>query len=185
MGIEKNEIQSQIKPKRRLYFILAGVVFGMFGFGFALVPLYNVMCKTLGINGKTGGQVAYTQSQQHIDKDRYITVEFVANNNNNLPWQFHPNQRKITFHPGELKRVSFFAENDSGHKMTVQAIPSVTPGIAANYLKKTECFCFRQQTFKVGEKMDMPILFHIDPALPKNINTITLSYTLFDVTKNT
>jgi cytochrome c oxidase assembly protein subunit 11 len=165
---------------RRLLVKLIFIILGMFAFSYALVPLYNVMCKALGVNGKTGGSTQYNYVK--IDKDRTITIEFIASNNDYLPWAFHPNLKKLRFHPGELKRVSFFAENDSDHEMTVQAIPSVTPGIAAKYLKKTECFCFTQQTLKQHEKMDMPILFHIDPALPKYIHTITLSYTLFDVT---
>lgn len=160
----------------------ATIVIGMFGFGYALVPLYNVLCKTLGINGKTGGAVLYDASTAAIDKSRTITLEFLATNNEQLPWRFKPNNRKIKLHPGEMRRVSYFAENTTDHTMTVQAIPSVSPGLAANYLKKTECFCFNQQTFTGHEKMDMPILFHIDPGLPKNIKTITVSYTLFDLT---
>lgn len=167
------------KHKKTLVILLSITVF-MFGFGYALVPLYNVMCKTLGINGKTGGAVSYQGG--YIDKNRTITIEFLANNNENLPWEFHPNTRKIKFHPGEMEHVSFYAKNNSQKAMTVQAIPSVTPGIAAKYLKKTECFCFTQQTLTSKETMDMPILFHIDPDLPKYVRTITLSYTLFDVT---
>ncbi len=171
--------QQQTKNKRIVRWLLC-VAVGMFGFGFALIPLYNVMCDVLGINGKTGGAVSAVS--QHVDKSREIIVQFVANNNENLPWKFHPNTKQIEFHPGEITRISYFAQNDSNHDMTVQAIPSVTPGLAAKYLKKTECFCFTQQTLKPHEKMDMPLLFHIDPDLPKNIHTITLSYTLFDVT---
>ena len=170
----------QEKKNKRLLIKLLGVAVGMFGFGYALVPLYNVMCKAFGINGKTGGAVSGEVTA--IDKSRQITVQFIANNNEALPWQFHPNIKHIEFHPGEFAKVSYFAQNDSDHVMTVQAIPSVTPGLAAKYLKKTECFCFTQQTLKPHEKMDMPLLFHIDPELPNNIQTVTLSYTLFDVT---
>jgi len=162
---------------------LLGVAVFMFGFGYALVPLYNVMCKQLGINGKTDLSVRYEPNTASIDKNRTITLELLANNNENLKWEFHPNIRKLKFHPGEMERISFYAKNKSDHTMTVQAIPSITPGVAAKYLKKTECFCFTQQTMKSQEEMDMPILFHIDPDLPKDIRTITLSYTLFDVTE--
>jgi len=176
------EEQRQMANKRLLK-TCAFVVIGMFGFGYAMVPLYNVMCKTLGINGKTGGQVSYMASADQVDKDREITIEFVATNNESLPWQFYPNLRKVSIHPGEQKRITFFAENDTDNTMIVQAIPSVSPSIAAKYLKKTECFCFTQQTMASHEHRDMPIIFHIDKAIPKNINTITLSYTLFDVTE--
>lgn len=174
-----NQQTGQAKHKKLLMILLGFTVF-MFGFGYALVPLYNVMCKALGINGKTGGAVSYQAG--YVDKNRTVTIEFLANNNENLPWAFYPKTRKIKFHPGEMEHVAFYAKNNSSKAMTVQAIPSVTPGIAAKYLKKTECFCFTQQTLQSKESMDMPILFHIDPDLPKNVRTITLSYTLFDVT---
>ena len=169
-------------PKRRLLTLLAAIVVGMFAFGYALVPLYNVLCKQFGINGKTSGQVVYDEKKGYIDESRVVTIEFLATNNENLPWDFHPNKGKLRFHPGESERVAYFAKNNTDHTMIVQAIPSVTPGIAAQYLKKTECFCFTQQSLKSHEQMDMPIVFHIDPDLPKEIKTITLSYTLFDVT---
>lgn len=154
----------------------------MFGFGFALIPIYNSLCKSLGINGKTNtAAIAYEEGMK-VDKNREVLVEFVATNNSSLPWDFYPTTKKIRVHPGEIARLSFYAENKSGRPMTVQAIPSVTPGLAAKYLKKTECFCFTYQRLNENEAMDMPLLFHLDPELPKNINTITLAYTLFDIT---
>ncbi len=116
-----------------------------------------------------------------IDKTRTVMVLFLATNNANLPWKFHPYRASIQVHPGENTRVAYYAKNQSNSVMTVQAIPNVAPGIAAKYLKKTECFCFTQQTLKSGESMDMPLLFHIDRDLPKNVNTVVLAYTLFDV----
>lgn len=167
----------------RLLILLALVVVGMFGFGFALVPIYNSLCKTLGINGKTNAEaVAYNPAEAVVDKERLITVEFVATNNSGVPWEFYPKIRKIKVHPGDIAKLAFYAENKSKRQMTVQAIPSVTPGIAAKYLKKTECFCFAQQTLNSHEAMNMPLLFHLDPELPDNVRTITLAYTLFDVT---
>lgn len=176
-------MEQQAKPykHRKLLIILVTIVIGMFGFGYALVPLYKTICDVLGINGKTGGAVVYDASNTHVDKTRTVTIEFIATNNPSMRWQFYPKTKKIKVHPGAIQKIDFFAENDSGRNMTVQAIPSVTPGIAAKYLKKTECFCFTQQTLASNEAMDMPLLFHIDPSLPKNISTITLSYTLFDV----
>lgn len=166
----------------RLVLVLITFVIGMFAFGFALVPIYNSLCKALGINGKTNtASIAYDK-QTKVDTSRTITVEFIATKNGGVPWRFHPNTRKVKVHPGEIAKLSFYAENQSGQAMTVQAIPSVTPGIAAKYLKKTECFCFTQQTLNGHEAMDMPLLFHLDSALPSYIRTVTLSYTLFDVT---
>jgi cytochrome c oxidase assembly protein subunit 11 len=168
---------------KRLLAVLVLIVIGMFGFGFALVPIYNSLCKTLGINGKTTGQaVAYDPTKSTIDKSRMITVEFVATKKASIPWEFYPQVKKIRVHPGDIARLSFYAENKSNGRMTVQAIPSITPGLAAKYLKKTECFCFEQQTLNSHEAMNMPLLFHLDPELPSNIQTVTLSYTLFDVT---
>lgn len=176
----KRQLQRN-KKTRRLLIILLICAVAMFGFGFALVPLYDVMCKSLGFNGKTGGQ-ENPAAVSAIDLTRTVTVQFVATKNANLPWKFYPRQTTIEVHPGQNTRVAYFAENDSDKSMIVQAIPSVTPGMAAKYLKKTECFCFSQQTLRSHETMDMPLIFHIDRDLPANINTVTLSYTLFDVT---
>lgn len=167
---------------RKLISILVVVVLGMFGFGFALVPIYNSLCYKLGINGKTNTEaIAYDVTQAQITKDRVVTVEFVATNNSGVPWAFYPKMKKIKVHPGEMARLAFYAENKTDHAMSVQAIPSVTPGIAAKYLKKTECFCFTKQTLNGHEAMNMPLLFHLDADLPEEVNTVTLSYTLFDV----
>ncbi|RUR20519.1 cytochrome c oxidase assembly protein [Legionella sp. km535] len=173
---------NNVKKQQKLLIILTLVVLGMFAFGFALVPIYNSLCKTLGINGKTNPEaVAYDVSKAKINKEREVLVEFVATNNSGVPWEFYPKISKIRVHPGEIARLAFYAENKTDHRMTVQAIPSVTPGIAAKYLKKTECFCFTQQTLNGHEAMNMPLLFHLDAELPENVKTVTLSYTLFDV----
>lgn len=167
----------------KLLIVLVGIVLAMFAFGFALVPIYNSLCKTLGINGKVNAEaVAYDAATTKIAQDREVIVEFVATNNSGVPWAFYPKTQKIKIHPGEIARLEFYAENRTDHPMTVQAIPSVTPGIAAKYLKKTECFCFARQTLNGHEAMNMPLLFHLDVDLPEKINTVTLSYTLFDVT---
>ena len=167
---------------RRLAMLLGLVAMGMLGFGYVLVPIYNVMCKAFGINGKTNEQPISYNAADPIDKSRWVTIEFVTSRNNQMPWEFTPLVKKIRVHPGEISRIAFFAKNDSDHEMTVQTIPSVTPGLAAKHLKKTECFCFTQQTLKAGESMDMPVLFHIDRDLPKDVNEMTLSYTMFDIT---
>jgi cytochrome c oxidase assembly protein subunit 11 len=168
------------KTNKQLLLLLSLVTVAMFGFGFAMIPLYNSLCKNLGINGKTDKN-SYLISDS-IDLSRSIRVEFMTNNNNYLPWDFYPRLHHIQLHPGENILIYFEAKNNSGKQMTVQAIPSVSPGIAAKHLKKTECFCFTQQTFAPGQQRTMPVLFHLDTQLPKTINTITLSYTLFDIT---
>ncbi len=171
-------------PRRRNKFtyVLFIVPFLMFGFCFALVPLYNVFCSAFGINGKTN-TTSIRKADTAISDNRNITIQFLATNNEKLPWSFKPNKVELTLHPGENKRVTYYAKNNSDHTMTIQAIPSVSPGNAAKYLLKTECFCFTQQTLGAHKSMDMPILFHIDPDLPKNIHVITLSYTIFDLAK--
>jgi cytochrome c oxidase assembly protein subunit 11 len=118
-----------------------------------------------------------------VDKSRSVEVQFLATRNAKLPWDFYPKLKSVTLHPGENKKIEYVAKNNSDHTMTVQAIPSVTPGLAANYLRKTECFCFNQQTLKSGQSMDMPLIFHLDPELPSEYHTVTLSYTLFDAGK--
>lgn len=171
------------KKQRKLLVLLGCIVLGMFAFGFALVPIYNSLCKTLGINGKTNTEaIAYDAANAKIASDREVLVQFVATNNSGVPWAFYPKVKQIKVHPGEIAKLAFYAENKTNHRMVVQAVPSVTPGIAAKYLKKTECFCFTQQTLDGHEAMNMPLLFHLDPELPTKVNTITLSYTLFDVT---
>jgi cytochrome c oxidase assembly protein subunit 11 len=171
-----------VHPHVKLVGSLFVFVLAMFAFGFALVPMYNSLCKAFGINGKTNTTaIAYDAKTAIIQKDREVVVEFVATKSGGIPWEFYPKTRKIRVHPGEIARLDFYAENKTNYRMTVQAIPSVTPGLAAKYLKKTECFCFTQQTLKGHEAMDMPLLFHLDKELPDSVKTITLSYTLYDV----
>lgn len=172
----------QKKRNRKVIFFALLFVVVMFAFGYALVPFYNLLCSTLGINGKTN--TSAVKKSGAIDKSRLITVQFLATNNANLPWTFHPKKKEIEIHPGENVKFAYYAKNNSNRTMTVQAIPSVTPGVAATYLKKTECFCFHQRTLKPHESMDMPIVFHIDNDLPENIHEMTLSYTLFEAKKN-
>lgn len=164
---------------RKTVIILVAVIIGMFGFGFALVPLYRVFCQVTGLNGRIY-PAAEVQAATTIDKSRLITVQFMATNNDQLAWDFYPMTKTVKIHPGQLVRVSFYAKNNSDKAMTVQAIPSVTPGLAAKHLQKTECFCFTQQTLGSGQSLEMPIVFHLDSDLAADINMITLSYTLFD-----
>ncbi|MDN4502997.1 cytochrome c oxidase assembly protein [Alteromonadaceae bacterium BrNp21-10] len=158
------------------------VVVGMFGFGFALVPLYDVFCDLTGINGKTSN-VAATYESVVIDESRLITVEFITRVNTGMPWEFYTETKKVKVHPGQLQQVDFYAKNPASRDIVGQAVPSVSPGPAAIYLNKTECFCFEQQPLKAGEETLMPMRFYVDPQIPADITYFTLSYTLYDVSE--
>ncbi len=150
----------------------------MFGFGFLMVPLYDVFCQLTGLNGKTQGPVA--KVQQVIDQERRITVQFTSTNNEHMPWHFRPLQQQIEVYPGAWNKVSFWAFNPTDEVMVGQAVPSVAPSQGAKYLQKAECFCFEQQQLEAGEGRQMELVFTIVSDLPEEIKTLTLSYTLFD-----
>ncbi|MCQ4348538.1 cytochrome c oxidase assembly protein [Pseudomonas stutzeri] len=164
---------------RRLVRRLLLVVVAMFGFGFALVPLYEVMCQAFGINGKTAG--AYAGSQQ-VDESRAVRVQFLATNAAGMSWRFGPQQDELVVHPGAVNQMLFVAYNPSDRPMTGQAIPSVAPARAAAWFHKTECFCFTQQVLQPGERIEMPVRFIVDRDLPADVQHLTLGYTLFDIT---
>ena len=167
--------------KRLITILVCGVIF-MFGFCYMLVPLFNIICKQVGINGKSANSATVMNPNMQVDTSRIIKVTFASSLHGNLNFKFIPLQRHIEVHPGERKLIYFYAENKTGKEITVQAIPSITPNDAARFLKKTECFCFTQQYFFKGERADMPVYFFIDPAVPKDTKEMTLSYTLFDET---
>ena len=164
---------------------LAVVAAGMFTFGYALVPIYKHLCEITGINilalgekqvpGASGATPANTQ----VDRTRTITVEFDANARG--PWAFKPAQRSVQVHPGELTTVMYEFQNVQNRRMAAQAIPSYAPRQAAAHFNKVECFCFTQYTLDAGEKKEWPVAFIIDPKLSKDVTTITLSYTFFEV----
>jgi len=164
------------KENRRLSTRLAIVAVGMFGFGFALVPFYNQICAALGINSLQQPDVVNTQ----VDRSRTVTVEFDSNAHN-LPWRFRPLVSHVQVHPGELTTVEYEIVNVREAPVTGQAVPSYGPQLAGEYFKKIECFCFTQQTLAGGETRRMPVMFVVDPRLPKDVNTISLSYTFFEV----
>ena len=171
----------QKKNNKKVVSKLMLIVFGMFGFGFALVPLYDVFCDITGLNGKTN-ETAASYSADGIDTSRTVTVQFISRMAKGIPWQFEPVQREVTVHPGETKFVKFYAKNESSRDIIGQAVPSVSPGLAAAYFQKIECFCFTQQPLKGKEEVEMGLQFYVDPELPEDISTLTLSYTLYDVT---
>jgi len=151
----------------------------MFAFGFALVPIYDVMCKAFGINGKTGGQYAGTQVS---DPTRSVRVQFMSTNAGDMSWEFHSTADQIEVNPGAVNQMTFVARNPTNQPMSAQAIPSITPAEAAAYFHKTECFCFTQQVLQPGERIEMPVRFIVDRDLPESVKHLTLAYTLFDIT---
>lgn len=165
----------------RLVKILVFVGVAMFGFGYALVPLYDVLCDITGINGKTNAQAVKEVAYQ-VDKNREIKVEFLTTLNELTPLSFWVQTTAMKVHPGQYYTVNFYAENKTDKTLLVRAIDSVSPGLTKDYLKKTVCFCFSQQTFKPHERKTMPVRFVIKPDLPEQYKTITLSYTFFDNT---
>ena len=162
--------------------MLVVMVFFMSGFSFALVPLYDVFCEVTGLNGKTAEGPAEISKIQ-VDLERTVKVQFIANLNGDAPWKFKPDVFEMEVHPGQLNETVFYAQNLADESKVAQAIPSVVPGLAAQYFHKTECFCFNEQTFKANEGRDMPLRFMVDPELPENITTLTLSYTFFELDK--
>ena len=171
-----------IRSSTRKLFVL---VIGMFGFGFAMVPLYDLLCSVTGLNGSTTGRVQdESLLTGRVDLNRTITVEFDATNNADLPWEFYPMVKKVQVHPGEIKEISYFAKNNSDKTIIAQAIPGVTPWQATSHFNKTECFCFAKQKLAPGESKEMPLRFVIDPDLPKEFKTITLSYTFMDTDRS-
>jgi len=154
------------------------VALGMFCFGFALVPLYDVFCEYTGLNGKTGVQYV-SEEQMQVDTSREIKVEFLANLNDGMPWEFKPLTYSVKVHPGEATRIEYIVKNNTDRDIIGRATPSVTPGLAAGYFQKTECFCFTEQLLKAGEEKLMPVVFIVDPAIDEDVHEITLSYTFF------
>jgi cytochrome c oxidase assembly protein subunit 11 len=167
--------------RRRHWLRLLFVTLGMFGFGFATVPLYNKLCYAIGLNGKVANEAAAIKTAS-VDASRTVTVEFLTTVNGGRPWTFRADQATVQVHPGQMTTVSFYMKNTQDHAIVAQAVPNVAPSDAAQYLKKTECFCFNRQPFAAGEERHMPVVFMLDPELPKDIDRITLAYTFFDVT---
>jgi len=152
----------------------------MFGFGYALIPVYKKICEVTGINVVTPKDAtAATVGNTQVDASRTITVEFDANAHG--PWRFRPTVNSLQVHPGEMAQVVYEVVNTQQRTVNAQAIPSYAPQQAAPHFKKVECFCFQQQTLGPNEAKQMPVVFYIDPALPKEIRTITLSYTFFEI----
>lgn len=176
-------MEEQSQSNRKLTLKLLMAVVAMFGFGFALVPLYDVMCDTLGINGKTNTESVLQPQGMVPDESRSILVEFMAHRNHDMPWSFEPKQAFMQVHPGQVIQTAFLAKNLSERDIVGQAVPSVSPGLGASYFNKIECFCFNQQPLAGKAQAEMPLIFYIEPDIPDSIHTLTLSYTLYDITQ--
>jgi len=170
------------KKNRKLLAILLIVAISMFGFGYALVPIYNTFCQAFGINGKTSGRYVIPPSM-HVDNSRTIKVTFSTTLNREMPWEFYTNKTEILVHPGEIKQVNFFAKNLTNKHIIGRAIPSISPGQLGVYFHKTECFCFNEQMLSPKEEKVMPLVFFLDNDIPNDIYELTLSYTMFDTKK--
>jgi len=174
-----------VRFNRNMRWMLALFVVAMFGFGYAMVPMYKVLCEALGVNVLARGEAGAAYGEQaaavntQVDLVRDVTVQFDANARG--PWEFHPEKSTVTVHPGQLTTVIYEFRNTQPRTMTAQAIPSYAPGSAQPHFIKTECFCFAQHTLKPGESKRWPVTFVVDGKLPKDVTTITLSYTFFEV----
>lgn len=173
--------QTLEKSHKALVKKLVLLTLAMFAFGFALVPLYDVFCDITGLNGKTANE-AVQSTPQKVDDSRLIKVEFITRKAQGIPWVFTPHKSHIFVHPGQFNAMAFLAKNQAKSHIIAQAIPSVSPGKAAQYFQKIECFCFNQQPLNANEEVDMSLQFYVDNELPQDISTITLSYTLYDIT---
>jgi cytochrome c oxidase assembly protein subunit 11 len=174
---------------RSLTLQLAGFAACAFGFGFALVPLYDLLCNVTGIgdqklllkaNAAPASPRGGAADGAAGTSERWVTVEFVGQLPSVGNWQFKPVMNELRVHPGQLYEAFFVAHNLTGHDTVAQAIPDISPGLASNYFHKTECFCFTPQSFRKGEERTMPVRFFVDKALPESVDRLTLSYTFYD-----
>ncbi len=176
-------LQQTQRENRQLMFKLVVVASLMFAFAMWIMPpLYNLFCEVTGLNGKTGGR--YEAVSADVDLRRKVTVQFLTANNESMPWYFQPETQSLVVHPGQEVTVNFLASNPTSRDMVAQAIPSLVPFKAAAYFHKTECFCFNQQHLVAGAQAKLPVRFIIDQDIPDQVHTITLSYTLFDVSNS-
>lgn len=156
------------------------VALGAFAFGFALIPLYDLLCSVTGAGNRNDLKRTAEAPAGEVDSSRTVTVEFVAHLPSVGKWDFAPEVRSMQVQPGRLYETSFTAGNRTGHATWAQALPDIAPAKATPYFHKTECFCFTPQQFSAGEQREMPVRFYVDPALPKYLDRITLSYTFYD-----
>jgi cytochrome c oxidase assembly protein subunit 11 len=167
------------KSNKHLAIKLVIIVVAGLAFGFAIAPLYDVVCKAIGLNGRADTTATDSAEAVSVDESREVTVIFTGTTMPGLDWHFAANESSVTVHPGEIKLTSYQAINNGPVAVVGSAVPSVSPEVAALYFKKIECFCFNKQTLQPGEVKDMPIRFFVSPDLPKDIKTVTLSYAFY------
>jgi cytochrome c oxidase assembly protein subunit 11 len=153
------------------------------GFGFAMVPLYDVICEITGLNGKTNTVAMVADKNTQVDLSRSVNVEFLSHTMPGVGLTFKPEQFSIRIHPGAISHMNYTVTNNSDQVFVGQAIPSITPAVAAQHFEKLECFCFSQQTFQPGESRTMPVVFVVNPKMDRDLGTVTLSYTFFEAIK--
>jgi len=168
---------------RRLMWRLVTLAVLCAGFGFALVPLYDVICRVTGLNGRTNAMAVAAPSNTEVDTTRWVKVEFLSHSMPGVAIQFAPQEFSIDVRPGALAQINYVATNTSDRVFIGRAIPSVTPAVAAPHFKKIECFCFNEQTFQPGETRVMPVVFTVDPDMARELGTVTLSYAFFEAPK--
>ena len=182
---------SELGARRTTVRLVAAAIL-MFGFGYALIPLYNVICDITGLNGKSSGltesvveaEGSQTLSAMQVDESRWVTVEFVGTANSELPWEFHPLLAEVDVHPGKVTEIYYHARNLTDREITGQAVPSVVPGRAARHFEKIECFCFTEQTLQPGEAKAMLVQFRVNPKIDPSIDRVSLSYTFYALDKD-
>ena len=173
--------------KRRHLLLLAVLAVGMFGFAFALVPLYDVFCELTGLNGRTTAQATARDEMEarlRPVQDRVVTVQFLAQVGKGMSWEFRPTETQVELRPGQVYTTNYYARSRSVRTTIGQAVPSISPGRAAVHLRKVECFCFNRQELEAGAEIEMPVTFFVDDELPEGISTLSLSYTLFPVVES-
>ena len=156
---------------------------GMFAFAFALVPLYDVFCRVTGLNGKVD-TTAQALVHEEVDDSRFVNVQFITRNGSGLPWNLEVETRQVRLHPGQTAEVDFAFHNASDEGTWGRAVPSVSPSSATRHLRKMSCFCFEEQHLKAGERLELPLVFQLARDLPPEVNTVTLVYTLYPVTRD-
>ncbi|MDD2924414.1 cytochrome c oxidase assembly protein [Rhodoferax sp.] len=171
------------RSNMRLAMRLSFVALFFTAFGFAMVPLYDVICTLTGLNGKTNAVAMVADKNTQVDTTRWVNVEFLSHTMPGVGLQFKAEQFSLRVHPGAINHINYTVTNTTDQVFVGQAIPSITPAVAATHFEKLECFCFRQQTFQPGESRTMPVVFVVNPKMDRDLGTVTLSYTFFEAVK--
>jgi cytochrome c oxidase assembly protein subunit 11 len=182
--LSEDDLHARQRRNQRLMLRLMLVAVFFAGFGFALVPLYDVICRVTGLNGRTNATAAAAPANSQVDGTRWTEVQFLSHTMPGVGLEFAPQTFSIKVHPGALSQVSYVVKNTTDRVFVGRAIPSVTPAVAAPHFKKIECFCFSEQTLQPGETRVMPVVFVVDPALDGDLHTVTLSYAFFEAPKD-